>query len=783
MKTRRGALLWIVQPLLGATGAFLVLVAVHVVRASRDVEVRRGLDYEHFLAAVDELLEAVGDSTPVRFDAVTEVLPGGRRVSYDTLVVQADPTRFPSFQDAGFLFDQVRSYNRFQRERITLSQVDPVWFDRLTASNPSIFRSYRKEDGSKGLTRSAGAWALRVRAPLEGAWGGEIRARDTFRGSGLVGQRVSVSLRRPTVLTRRVEGRRQLCEFTPSPVDVRAYCLSEQRIPQAIFRMASDARTPQRAVAGWADLWVDGARVAAGDSVRVRSGSVLQIDPLEPLVLAEHWEGILSSLQWVNGRVRRVGSFDPPLDLFAALGNHADLRPGRGASTAALDLSVDATASRELTERLGGFTESRVDVPVDFGIVVIGRVPDGEILAVAEIGTRRSRGRSNLLEPHPPGSAVKPILAAAILSERPDLATLRVPARSGEVRRVLGLPAVPAGRAFRTALNCGPPRDGWVDLRYFLRCSNNEYAASLVVAGLWEREGVGLLPHDGSGRRGFTLSGRAYTAMEPREGLDGRSVTRGTLLRSPLSEGLRKLFEVPTDPVIADFARRSRGAWEGVTFADGSPARIPYEALPAESRPALLSSGAAQATELALLYRYAYGAWENRWTLLDLTSAFGRVVTDRKLRLRFSRSEEAGSAGEWMDSLGLAEHRWYEDLLAGLADVGSDGTAGGLSAAWRQAGLPSTLFVKTGTLTEEGGPARGDELFIKSLAFAVGEGTDRRGGPLGCGVVGGIYLRFTEGPPQGPMPSYQVEFARRELGAYLQRNWERFGVCDRGPGG
>ncbi len=777
MTTGRGTLRWVVHVLLAATGLFLVIVAIEVVHAGGDVAVRRGLDYEHFLAAVDELLDGAGDSALVRFESVQASLPDGRRVVFDTLVVEADLVRYPSFREAGFLFDQVQSYNRFQRERIALARVDGAWFDRLEAFNPSVFRSQRRENGSKRLARSAGAWALRVRSPLEGEWEGEIRARDVFRGSGLVGQRVAISLRRPTILTSRVEGRRQRCEFTPSPLDVRAYCLSEQRIPQAILRMASERSTPERAVAGWTDLWVDGARVSAGDSVPVRAGSVLQIDPLEPLLLSEHWEGILSSRQWVNGRTRRVGAFAAPLDLFATLGNRADLRDASGGSATALDLSVDATASMELSELLTRFVEDRVAVPLDFGIVVVGRVPDGEILAIGEIGARRSRGRSNLLEPLPPGSAVKPILAAAILSERPDLATLRIPARSGDVVRIMGLPAVPSRRAFRTSLNCGSPDNGWVDLRYFLRCSNNEYAASLLTAGLWDAQGARLLRGQDAERRAFSLSGRAYAALAPEGGLVGLGVMRSTLLRSPLSEGLRRLFELPTDPVIADATRRSRRVWEGLAFSDGHPVRIPYEVLPAESRPALLSSAASESTDLSLLYRYAYGAWENRWTLLDLTNAFGRVVTDRKLQLRFSRAGDSSRGEPWEEPLGLRDQPWYSELMGGLQDVPRDGTAQGLASAWRRKGLPSGLFVKTGTLTEAGRPGSGDDLFIKSLVFAVGQESDAPGRPVVCGVVGGIYLRFDEGPRSGAMPSYQVEFARRDLGEFLQRHWERFALC------
>jgi hypothetical protein len=777
MRSTRRLLLSVVLGLLGTTALFIGLVAARVVEASGDLAVRQGLDYESFLSAVDELLEDEGTEALVRFEPVEGVLTPGRTVLFDTLVIEADPSAYPSFARAGFLFDQVQAYNRFQRERLSLGLEYPEWFQRLEAFNPSVFRSYRRSDGSKGLTRAAAAWTLRVRSPLEGEWEGEIRARSVHRGAGLLGPRVTVSLRRPTRLVRAVDGRRQACEFIPGSFEIQAFCLSEQRIPQAVFRVASSDVTPHTAVAGWTDLWVDGQRVSAGDSISIERGSLLQIAPLEPVVLAEYWEGILSSKQWVNGRTRRVGTFEPPLDMFASLGERADLADEGGSTTAPVTLGVDASASAELTDILRGFAESDVDLPVDFAMVVIGRIPDGQILALGEIGDRRSRGRSNLLEPFPPGSAVKPLLAAAILSSRPELATLRLPARTGAVESVLGLPAVGDGRSFRSVLNCEYPSDGWVGLHYFLRCSNNEYAAALVTAGLWSSDRWAPEPVQGAVRTAFSLEGRRYARIRPSRGLQGRAVDRSTLLLSPLSEGLSQLFDVPTDPVITDATRRTRRVWAGLSFSDGRLVRVPYELLPTESRPALLASGSSEGTDLSLLYRYAYGAWENRWTLLDLTNGFGRLATDRRIQLTFVARQEPGDQASAVEPLGLGDHPWYPEFLSGLRAVARDGTGRGLAPAWRRVGLPSGLLAKTGTLTENGRPGLGDDLFIKSLVFAVGTESGRPGRPLSCGLVGGVVFRFSEGPASGNLPSHQVAFARQRLGAFLARHWGEFAAC------
>ena len=772
MRRNGNSLLWVVGLLLVLTGAAVGAVAVASVRAAGDASMRPGLDYQAFLSALDDLIQDAGEGALVRFDMLEQRLGDGTVVAYDSMVVVADTLAFPAFRRGGFLHDQIQAYNRFQRERIDLARDQPGWFHRLQAHNPSVFRSEWVGEETPRLTRSSAAWSLRVRSPAEEEWDGEIRAHDVHRGNGLVGPRATVSLRRPVRLTRRVNGRRQLCEFNPVGMEVRAYCLSEERIPQAVLRLATDERPTGSVLAGWNDLWVDGQRVSSGDSVPLAAGAVLGIDPLEPVVFGEYWEGVLSSKQWISGRMRRRSAFAPPLDLFAALGNRSVMVDESVSRSASVQLSVDADASRQLTDALSDFLGD-VPLPIDFGIIVVGRITDGEILALAEVGNRRSRGRSNLLERITPGSAVKPLLAAAILSQRPELATLRIPARSGRVTSVLGMPPVPDRRAFRTALNCAPPASGWIDLPYFLRCSNNEYAASLVVAGLWD--GAGLTASN-SGR--FSLGGRTVDAARPAIELNGREVPRSTLLRSDLSEGLSRLFDVPTDPAIADSLGRSRRVWDGLLFSDGRRVDVPYELLPSESRPALLAPSRPGGTDLSLLYRYAFGAWENGWSLLDLTTGFARVVTDQRIQLRFAPAPARDTSAMEADGLGLRGHAWYPEFLEGLRDVAVDGTASGLHSSWRREGLPGGLFVKTGTLAEPGVAGKADDLFLKSLLFAVGEESSQDGGRLTCGLVGGIYLRFQEGPSRGSLPSYQVQFAQRELGRFLAERWEDFGGCE-----
>ncbi len=756
---------------LGATAALLVGVAIRVVDSRDDQTIRGGLEYARFLEGLDEILAVATEDGPVRFDAVEARLPDGRQVRFDTLVVTADPAWFPAFRPGGFLADQVAAYNRFQRERLEITAIDPDAFDRTAALNPSIFRSRRGPGGGRLLDRTGAAWDLQVPSPFAGEWRGEVRAADVHRGAGLFGAGTSIPLARESRVMRTLDGRGRPCAFVPDRTDVLAFCLSEQRIPQVTLRGAAGGPGPATAVAGWKELRVDGRVVSTGDSLRLVDGSVLEIAPLEPLAFGDYWEGVLSTKQWINGRLVRRGPPQPPLDVFAQLGGEPD--DGADASSdASIDLTLHARGSLELTRSLERFIAEAVPIPVDFAVVVVATVPDGAIRAVAEIGRRPDRGRSNLLERVAPGSAVKPLLAAAILSERPELATLELPARSGEVVSVLGLPRVPQRMSFETALNCGMPRSGLVNLRSFIRCSNNEYAAALLAAGLWPAGAAEPVPAGDRRDTAFRLGGRDYRAFRVSGGLSGSQVTREALLESPLARGLDRLFDVVVDPVIVDAGRGAEGVWQGLRFSDGRPVRVPPSLRPARSRPALLPDGASASTPLALLYRYAYGAWENRWTVLDLAGAFARLLTARPVELGFAPRPALPPDG----ALGIDSERWYGMLVGGLRDVAVDGTAPGLAARWARAGLPRSVFAKTGTLTEPGGPASDDDLYSKTLLFGVGE-RDLAGAALRCGVVGAIYLRFAEGPRGRTLPSYQVEFARERLGTFLAEHWSAFEAC------
>lgn len=761
---RSGRLLaGVVCTLLALTGAAVVAVGVGMVRQTHGVDdQRQSLEYETLLAKIDEVMALGGNQAVLRFQSYP-LRVGRSAATMDSLVIEPSAARIPSLSPGGYLFEEVARYNAFQRERMQLATEDFDAFKRLEAYNPSLFRPYRQGDGSMGVTRTAAAWNRRVASPFGDRWSGEVRTADSNVAWSLYSPSALVSLDRPVRVRSRVNGRRRSCDFEPQRGDAYAFCLSEARTPQLTLRgvggEVAGLDEAYSAIAGWSALQLDGTRLEAGDSTTIAAGSILEIAPLDPVVFGTQRSGLLSSHQWVNGRMRRRGDARPPLDIFATLGRGPIDPDAPPSSRADVVLAVDEESTLELTEQLDAFVRA-LPIPIEFATAVVARVSDGAVVAMAEVGSRSEPGRSRLLERVVPGSAVKPLLAAAVLSQRPELGSLTIPARAGVVRSVAGAPNIPSRQAFRTALNCGDAGSA-IDLSRFLRCSNNEYAATLLLGGV-TTPGASVDPVH---RTGAEASGSPFV---------GRAVTRGTLLRSAFTEGMSHLFDVSTDPTITDTRRRSRAAWAGLKFTDGTPARVPFEALPDASRPALLSDTGAEATDLGLLYRYAFGAWENRWNVFDLTSAFGRVVSDRRIQVTLAGSTEPRDP----ESLELSTFDWYPQFLEGLAGVARNGTASGLARRWRDAGLPGTVFAKTGTLAEEEA-RRGAGLFIKSLLFAVGETGEGPTTPLECGVVGSVYLSFERGPEQGSLPSYQVDFAERRLARFLADHWEEFGACSR----
>jgi hypothetical protein len=463
---------------------------------------------------------------------------------------------------------------------------------------------------------------------------------------------------------------------------------------------------------------------------------------------------------------------------------------------------------------------------IAFATIVIASLKTGEILGVAEYGEPTSSGQSWLLRPVNVGSAIKPVLAAAALMRRPELATLEIRNDGPTMNDVWGFRLE---RSFEAGSSCPL---GWVDLRRFLSCSSNRYAAALVAAALQPDDTLHVPRWDLAPGVVFRLGGQTHVGRRPHLPLDSRRRFRAEALNeSALAAGLFALDSLNTSIELARLLGREgrdSSVWAGLHDDRMNPVRVPVGLWPEQSRLGMSRGG--RPAGMRQLAMFAVGAAENRVTTIDLTEAFGRIMIDRRLSLTFVPSRFPQARAASFSPLGMSNTPWYPTLLGGLRDVGTVGTAKGMAATVaRQLSADVVLFGKTGTLNApphvrvvrrvDTISVRGNALarttvvvdtlvppvVAKTLVFAVGPppGFGRRrasaagssasgtvsdrsndttaaakvsSGALQCGLVGTVYFRLRRNPPQ--VESLSTEFANERLWSVLRRNWQRLRVCN-----
>jgi hypothetical protein len=814
---------------------------------------RRGLTYDTLFAELHDALVDEPDRPlrrairAVQVDALVPTPDGYAVVTFDTLAVDAEAA-FPSLLPAGFLRDEIDRFNAYQRERLDAVRRGRVAggavHDLRAAQNPSIFRTeihdaadgMRVDRDSIALAERAVPYALRVPSPFDAARLVAVTTREFARNLSWISPRGT----QPLGASGRIPGEPP-CPFRAAKDSVYIECTA----PGSPFKQLV-LRFPDRlGETGTATLFTsertkyDGAQLPRGRTTPIGTGGMFQFHSTalasrrarpEPVILEWTLGGTLGGTQWINGRIRwqpsvaHTSPFVKQLASAAGFGASVELEGGRN-----IPLSLDEAFTDEVQaaleefstcdarsaacgQRRGGRSKSpggsspvavrSASSDIAFATIVLASAKSGEILAVAEYGRPATGGGSWILKPVNVGSAIKPVMAAAALMRRPELATLEVRNDGPLMYDIWG---VPLDKPFESGSACPI---GWIGLRQFLSCSSNRYAAALALAALQPDANRGLLRWDQAPGVVFRLGGQTHNGRRPHLPLDAaRHVRADTLNASALATGLFMLDSLSTSlELAARLGREGRDSsvWMGLRDDRLNPVRVPLGLWPEQSRLAL-SHGNRPAT-MRQLAMFAVGAAENRMTTLDLTQSFARLLTDRRVTLTFVPMGVAGQAS--FPALALSKTSWYPALIGGLHDVGTVGTAKGTQDAVARQLSPSLLFYgKSGTLnapphirtirrsdsTTVNGVLVPRTLFFvdtvvppvvaKTLVFVVGArdpGTRRLDasastGAIKCGVVGTIYFRLRRNPPH--VESLATEFANERLWRVLRRHWQRLKVC------
>jgi hypothetical protein len=713
-------------------GSLILLLATAVVSARVALDTTSQPDDLTFGGTLAELALVLSNGGPDRLATLERaVLTGaGAAVAVDTIAVLARADDEPAAGRGGFIADQVALFNdhaiRQAVVRATLG-ADPAH----VAEPPTLLRTVRTETGERRLSERPDPTLMTVRSPYAERTWRMVRTADWSSSGGLLGLRGDIAL--PADTRDRTPGwmNGRDCTIRRDADRILLYCGTTLASDVGRFYdVAFDLESGMPANAGLyrpGRLWRNGTSQQFTEG-RVAAGDVLDLERTGPFMMSVSERGTLAAGQWINGRQSFANQQLGTISFFGAAGRAAN-PVGSAGSNSALVLSLSAALSRDLETVARQFLEAQQPALRRMSVVIMD-VRTGEVRAIAE-PARRSDGEALLaFEPLLVGSVVKPLVAAAILARQPRLGEMSLTYAGDTVRVVANMPLE---RGFANAANgCA----GGITFVDFIRCSSNQYAAELMVRSLRAD--------------GFTAG---PDGLVPREVLEG----------SAIGAGLAEAFDV--DAFGFRTAGRNASLWAAATGA-ADRALLPWE-----SRPWLLFPET-EGTRLDLLARYAFGGWENRWTLLGLGEAYARIATGREVRARIVR--DAAVAADVPAHVGSA----FARVRPALRQVPLTGTAAGVAEHMRRAlGSDVAVLAKTGTLNE-----RRDR--FKSLALVVGvPASAEPAAVLSCGLVVISYFDFHHDTPRqrdALLPPVHLDFTRNQLAAVLQRHWASVSGCATG---
>lgn len=726
--------------LLVTTSVLLVLGStIATIKVARSTERSRDLIYADAVRELSNTLQGLEPDSVARVVSARVPIAGEDTLSVDTLAIVADTMLEPALATGGFVQDQIASFNEAAVRRAVVSRGRTVRRDAAPAP-ASVFRVVRTQQGGFRLADRAEPSVLVVRSPYAESGWRPVNTADAMEEIALVGHQGYAPLgTRGTAYSSLLNGRK--CHTVLERNQSKLYCDvlvssgSGRFFDLAVARMESSNQLHLETYRT-RPLWVDGRRLSFR-SASVAHGTVGEFERTGPFLLSgTHW-GRLASPQWVNGRTIFANQPAGTIGFFGRAGRSARWPEGGGP----LVLSLDAALSQDLDVATRAFFDERAE-QLDLMAVVVADVATGRVRAISEPWRDSPDQPLASFEPRLVGSVVKPIVAAAILARQPALGELAIDYGGPSISMVGG---ASLARAFENDRNgC----DGRIGFDEFLRCSNNQYAAELLARSMK--------------RNGFVPEARP-----------GAIVPSAVIERSDLADGLSALFDV--DPYEQRTGGRTVPFWEvpnavapGRSDAVSDPSLVPYE-----SRPWLLAHGA-PGTSIDWLARYAFGGWENRWTLLGIAQSYVRIASGREIVLSFldASASRAPVAFSGPSAAALARVR------RALREVGATGTARGLNdALGKSLGGPNAVLAKTGTLKEAG-----DDVAIKALAIVVGRPeTNADAAAFECGLAIVLYFDFSRQAVNRlgteSLPPVHTDFATQHLPSVLARHWNRLSGC------
>jgi len=253
-------------------------------------------------------------------------------------------------------------------------------------------------------------------------------------------------------------------------------------------------------------------------------------------------------------------------------------------------------------------------------------------------------------------------------------------------------------------------------------------------------------------------------------------VPRTRLETSAMATGLAEAFDVDA------YAGRTKGRlalyWnpDSANVAGAAASTSDRSLIPWESRPWIVFPDS-NGTRVDLLARYAFGGWENRWTLLGVAQAFARIATDRNVQATFLHRIGDSTATRFAQATPNVTTA-FSHVRGALREVGVNGTASGLAERLKSSvRQPVVVLTKTGTLNEAMSGGR-----LKSLGLAIGlPATSEASSPLRCGLIVVSYFEFTDRWQRGgariALPRVHLDFAEGPFAGVLARHWSRVANC------